>query len=745
MKLEDATIYTAKCFNGEPASCSYACPFRLDLRSFLDKMARGRWSSAYKTLRDAVVFPAIVAAFCHQPCRAHCQRAYIGDEALMVRDLESACIRFTKSRKSEGYAIPPKSKSVAVVGAGLAGLSFALNLSKKRYRVAVFEKEEGWGGALRSHKDFGDFDEDIALQFSSVETEFHFNREIRDLKELSSYDAIYIATGEGGETFGMKEHEGARSEGQPYVFMGGALCGASLIESIAQGTELSKIVEIYLETGKVSALQSDDDIKKRERYLAHDGEERKPRIEMSDPEGYTQEEAKAEASRCFQCDCDACERSCEMLKRFKKKPHRIAVEVFTDMQASSALSSRTLTRETYSCNLCGHCKSVCPEDVDIGALLQYSRTERLKAGKNVPAYHDYWLREMDFAVSEGAIAFAPKGKTCAYAFFPGCQLGAYRPEHVLRSYAYLSERLDAGIVLSCCGAPAYWAGDMDRFTKNADQIKKQWREMGEPTFVFACATCETLFELHYPEIQRVSLYELLASDKALEPKIAFDSAAVFDPCNARNDLKMQESVRILAEKAGSALTELKEKNRCCGYGGQMRLANPALYEEITDNRARADENPYIVYCANCRAVFASRDKDCVHILDMVFDLEPLKKDPTLQQKRENSLEVKKTLMEKISGEPFQPETHPWDDITLLISEEVQAELEDSLISAADVAEAIWLAETTGDKFIDESDGMIQTSMVKPVLTYWVRYKPEGPQTYKVISAYYHRMRFIENR
>ena len=101
-----------------------------------------------------------------------------------------------------------------------------------------------------------------------------------------------------------------------------------------------------------------------------------------------------------------------MLQKFRKKPHKIAVEVATDMQVTGNLASRALTRQTYSCNLCGHCKSVCPEDVDIGALLQSSRTARKNAGgESYPAaFHDFWLREMDFAVSEGFLAATPNGK-----------------------------------------------------------------------------------------------------------------------------------------------------------------------------------------------------------------------------------------------------------------------------------------------------------------------------------------------
>ena len=45
MQPEDARQYTENCFHGEPASCTYACPYHIDLRALLKKAARGRWDS----------------------------------------------------------------------------------------------------------------------------------------------------------------------------------------------------------------------------------------------------------------------------------------------------------------------------------------------------------------------------------------------------------------------------------------------------------------------------------------------------------------------------------------------------------------------------------------------------------------------------------------------------------------------------------------------------------------------------
>ena len=414
------------------------------------------------------------------------------------------------------------------------------------------------------------------------------------------------------------------------------------------------------------------------------------------------------------------------------------------MGVNPPLSSRTATREVYSCNMCGYCSSVCPEGVDVGALMQFSRAARCSAGVQPAALHDFWLREMDFATSGGAFA-APAGgrETCEYAFYPGCQLGAANPEHALRSYDVLAANHDTGIFLGCCGAPAYWAGDEARLQANVEETRRTWEQLGRPTLVFACATCMRLFSYFLAEIPRVSLYYLLAASGGAASTGSFAEVAVFDPCAARGDDEMQAAVRGLARTTGIALTELEERNRCRGHGGHISLANPSLYDEIVQHRTEASDKPYLVYCANCREVFASRGKECAHILDVFFGLDAGAPVPTLEQKRQNSLRVKKELMKQTSGTDFEPERHEWDVLTLVIGDDLQKDLDKKLISAADIKEAIWLAQTSGDTFYDEADGARLCSLTKPVITYWVEYREAGPDTYEIFSAYYHRMRFRE--
>jgi NADPH-dependent glutamate synthase beta subunit-like oxidoreductase len=126
----------------------------------LSRAKDNKWGLAYKLYRNATVFPAIVCELCEAPCRAECQRGagparrdidesvadgkvfFVGDETIDIPAVEVAAVRFAKDRNPEIYRIPPREKRVAIIGAGLAGLSLALNLSQKAYPVTVFERGE---------------------------------------------------------------------------------------------------------------------------------------------------------------------------------------------------------------------------------------------------------------------------------------------------------------------------------------------------------------------------------------------------------------------------------------------------------------------------------------------------------------------------------------------------------------------------------------------------------------------------
>lgn len=743
MKREEVFAYTAGCYNGEPASCTYACPFRLDLRSFLKKAGRGRWSAAAKELQTALPFPAVINALCPRPCEGACQRhTVLGEEPVSIGLIERACLAAGVKQERAAYKLPPLEQKTAVVGAGPAGLACALYLGRKRYPVTVFEKGSGWGGALRDHPDFAAFDAEFARRFADLDVTFRYGTEVTDLAELAEFDAVFVATGREGAHFGLLEswepELGVTSE--PKIFLGGGLTGLTPIEGMAHASAVSRAMESYLQSGSPAHAAEDWDRSKCTRYAPHRDVPPAPHVVPSGAE-YTPEEAQAEAGRCMQCDCEACMDACELLQRYKKKPPRIAVDVAQDGQTRNSVSSACITRQTWSCSQCGRCASRCAEGVDVCGLFELSRKDRVASGAYPPAFHGYRLQEMAHAAGPASLVRpAPGQEGCAYAFFPGCRLGGANPEYVTRAYAALAEKTgSAGVMLNCCGVPALWAGEEALFTAHMDRLRRDWEAIGKPTLVYACASCRRVLARFLPEIPLVSLYELLEPAGAGETPWA--EAALFDPCAAAGMGELKEAVRTLAAGRGVSLSDYDSDGKCCGFGGHMELANPALHDEITANRCAETELPFLVYCVNCAEQFRAQGKDCAHILDLVFGLER-GGTPTLEEKKENNLRAKRVLLKEHWGEDFTPEAKPWDALRTEVDPAAQEKMERALIPLSDVKEAVWRSEETGEGFENEA-GEVVCRVVGSYLTCWVRYRREG-ESFQIFDVYSHRMHIRED-
>ena len=241
----------------------------------------------------------------------------------------------------------------------------------------------------------------------------------------------------------------------------------------------------------------------------------------------------------------------------------------------------------------------------------------------------------------------------------------------------------------------------------------------------------------------VSLYRMMA-EAGLQPAApGYGEAAVFDPCAARADEDMQAAVRTLAERTGAHLTPLGEEGDCCGFGGHIQIPNPALFETISGQSAAASDQPYVVYCANCREVFHARGKDCRHILDFYFGA-PEQAEPSLLEKRRNALTLKQTLLKEEWDMDYTPAANLWDALELTIPDALRSKLEAAFISESDLKETIWTAETGGDKLLSD-DGWLLGSLVKPYVTYWAQYRPVSgsENAYELAAAYSHRMKWRE--
>ncbi len=135
----------------QDAPCHNACPAGEDAQAYLAKIAEGRFQEAWETIVRVNPLPAVTGRVCHHPCENACNRGQY-DEALSIHSAE----RFLGDEAiKNNWAYPVKSPSViaptvAVVGAGPAGLSAAYHLIQRGFNVTLFDELPEAGGVLRT-------------------------------------------------------------------------------------------------------------------------------------------------------------------------------------------------------------------------------------------------------------------------------------------------------------------------------------------------------------------------------------------------------------------------------------------------------------------------------------------------------------------------------------------------------------------------------------------------------------------
>ncbi len=132
-----------------PAPCTQACPAGINVKAYVSLIAEGRFSEALEVVRERCPLPGICGRICHHPCETACLRGDL-DEPIAIRALKRFIADVELDIADPPAAIlPERPESVAVVGAGPAGITAAYDLARAGYPVTVFESEPEPGGMLR--------------------------------------------------------------------------------------------------------------------------------------------------------------------------------------------------------------------------------------------------------------------------------------------------------------------------------------------------------------------------------------------------------------------------------------------------------------------------------------------------------------------------------------------------------------------------------------------------------------------
>jgi Fe-S oxidoreductase len=759
------------CIQEEAAYCSAACPVHVDIRTLTKEIKKGNFDKALKLYKKQVLFPGIISRICDEPCREVCIRKEL-DEAVAVRMLEKSCVDYANLTEDDSFAVSRKSKRIAVIGGGLSGLSCTLELLNKGYQVTVLEQNERLGGRLWDFNPSVLPPRVITEELEKVEeagAEICLNKPVGDIFCLE-YDAVYIATGLKGNTFGLLLNADGKIQvdaislaaSKDKIFAGGSILEQnghySPIACVSYGVRAARSIDRYFKKASLTSGREHEGSYATRLYTDIKEEESKPMFPRADYlKGFSREEAGKEALRCIQCECMACVKACNFLRFYNEYPKRYVKHISKSLNVVPTLGTRFASRMINSCSLCGLCKEKCPTDFDMGLACREARERMVEAEDMPPAFHDFFLRDMSFSNNWEAflVRKQPGTQSNAFLFFPGCQLGASSPEYVEKAYRYLMERLTGGVglILGCCGAPAEWAGRQDLQREQLEKFEDGWRELGKPEVIAACPSCLKIFREYLPEVRTTSIWTLMVEKGlSLEGKRGNGrTVAVYDPCSSRYDPQTQESVRNLLTSAGYVVKELQLHGKyaqCCSYGGLILATNPELAAQISHERIHASPHPYVTYCINCRDDFAGKGKPVSHVLDLLLpeDIEEkaLRKPPGYSLRRENRLRLKELLLKNLWGETMETKAKSYEEIKLIVPPEILEKIERELILLEEIQQVIYYAENTGNKILQSENNRFIAHLQLGIITYWVEFLPHNG-AYKVFNVYSHRMHIIEKK
>ncbi len=146
MAIEEAR----RCLNCKNKPCVGACPVRIDIPAFIEKVANEDIEGAFEILNKQSSLPAVCGRVCPQEtqCESKCVRGIKG-EPVGIGRLERFVADWHREHSTEAPKAPEKNgHKVAVIGAGPAGLTCAGDLARLGYAVTVYEALHIAGGVL---------------------------------------------------------------------------------------------------------------------------------------------------------------------------------------------------------------------------------------------------------------------------------------------------------------------------------------------------------------------------------------------------------------------------------------------------------------------------------------------------------------------------------------------------------------------------------------------------------------------
>ncbi|VAX25236.1 Glycolate dehydrogenase, iron-sulfur subunit GlcF [hydrothermal vent metagenome] len=410
------------------------------------------------------------------------------------------------------------------------------------------------------------------------------------------------------------------------------------------------------------------------------------------------ESVRDEIDKCVKCaachaDCPTYERSFSETLSARGKI-RLAKGI---LEGSIGLSKR-VAKDFSLCLSCLNCSAVCPPGVDTLKIFTAVRShvyEKKERGRIESFIHEqvlpYPKRLNILAKLTGASSllyrmaprmiaryfpYAPDGKARVtppllqsglrsrlkevnkprdgktvrrVAYFSGCMTDLAYPD----TGVHVAEQLNsAGVEVVfpeeqvCCGAPAYFAGDMETTRKLAMKNIEAFRNLNVDAIVISCATCGSVLKHAYPQIlpddngakemaDKVVDFQSLLVELEAEKKFKADDysdeklkVTYHDPCHLKRGLGVSEEPRlILKNLPGVQFVEMENADSCCGGSGAFGLEYYEMSMDIGKAKANAIKKSgasvVVTSCPMCQLTLADAlnrqgyDIEVKHTADLI--------------------------------------------------------------------------------------------------------------------------------
>lgn len=206
----EAHVAADRCYFCHDAPCITACPTSIDIPLFIRQIATGTAEAAARTIWESNILGGMCARVC--PTETLCEEACVREAAegkpVEIGRLQRFATDTAMARGGHPFTRAASTgKTVAVVGAGPAGLACAHRLALHGHDVVVYERRAKAGGlnefgiaSYKSTHDFAQAEVDWLLRIGgiTIKTGVELGRDVTLADLRRDHDAVFLGIGLGG-------------------------------------------------------------------------------------------------------------------------------------------------------------------------------------------------------------------------------------------------------------------------------------------------------------------------------------------------------------------------------------------------------------------------------------------------------------------------------------------------------------------------------------------------------------------